>query len=167
MRLVGVSRLNAWVAKASTGASGGIVCMWNDQQWRVVDSMCGALSLSGYGRDIPMPDYGVPGEASRPPSTLRELLEGGMVPVIGKFTQRMEGWKGKLLSSGGRLVLLQAVLSNLPTYFLSLFKIPKGILQKIDGIRRRFLWSGPLFDRRKVHLVKGEIVCSSKRVGGL
>ncbi|KAK1264426.1 hypothetical protein QJS04_geneDACA014981 [Acorus gramineus] len=61
-------------------------------------------------------------------------------PLIEKFTKRLEGWKGKLLSTGGRLVLLQAVLSNLPTFFLSMFKIPKGILQKIDGIRRRFLW---------------------------
>ncbi|KAK1300345.1 hypothetical protein QJS10_CPB13g01076 [Acorus calamus] len=101
------------------------------------------------------------------PLHLGNFLKAEWSPLIEKFTQWLEGWKGKLLSSGGRLVLLQAVLSNLPTYFLSLFKIPKGILQKIDGIRRRFLWSGPSLDRRKVHLVKWEIVCSSKREGSL
>ncbi|KAK1301535.1 hypothetical protein QJS10_CPB12g01676 [Acorus calamus] len=73
----------------------------------------------------------------------------------------------ELLSTGVRLILLQAVLSNIPIFFLSLFKIPKGILNMIDVIRKRFLWSGPVRDRRKVHLIKWDVVCSSKKMRGL
>ncbi|KAK1326980.1 hypothetical protein QJS10_CPA01g01725 [Acorus calamus] len=88
------------------------------------------------------------------------------LPLIERFERRLEGWKSKLLSYGGRLVLHQAILSNLPIFFLSIFKVPKGILSSIDGIRKRFLWNGAGGDRKKTHLVKWELVCSRKRLGG-
>ncbi|KAK1264649.1 hypothetical protein QJS04_geneDACA024279 [Acorus gramineus] len=49
------------------------------------------------------------------------LLKGRMRkehwdPLIDRFERRLAGWKGKLLSWGGRLTLLQAVLSNLPIF---------------------------------------------------
>ncbi|KAK1296875.1 hypothetical protein QJS10_CPB15g01001 [Acorus calamus] len=50
--------------------------------------------------------------------------------------KRLEGWQCKVLSLGARITLLQAVLSNLPIFFLSLFKIPKGVLQQLESIRR-------------------------------
>jgi hypothetical protein len=41
---------------------------------------------------------------------------------------RLSSWKGKLLSIGGRLVLINLVLSNMVPYMLSLFLLPKGVL---------------------------------------
>ncbi|KAK1288774.1 hypothetical protein QJS10_CPB19g00248 [Acorus calamus] len=67
-----------------------------------------------------------------------------------------------LLSFGGRLTLLQAVLSNLPVFLLSIFKAPEGILQKLDGIRRRFLWSGANGEGRKAHMVRWDLALLSK-----
>lgn len=40
---------------------------------------------------------------------------------------------------GGRLILLNAVLSTLPTYYMSYFILPWWAWQKIDRIRRRVL----------------------------
>lgn len=51
----------------------------------------------------------------------------------------MKGWKRSYLSSGGRLVLIRAVLSALPTYFLSLFKIPRKVAREIEKKFRNFL----------------------------
>jgi hypothetical protein len=38
---------------------------------------------------------------------------------------RLSSWKGKLLSIGGRLVLINSVLSNMVLYMLSFFLLPK------------------------------------------
>jgi hypothetical protein len=46
----------------------------------------------------------------------------------------------KFLSSGGRLVLLNSVLSSLPIYMMSFFKIPADVLKKLNAIRSRFFW---------------------------
>ena len=41
------------------------------------------------------------------------------VPFIDKIAKRLPKWKGKFLSLGGRLILINAVLSSIPIYFLS------------------------------------------------
>ena len=63
-------------------------------------------------------------------------------PVVGKVEQRLEGWKAKILSKGGRLVLLRSVLSAIPTFYLSVFRIPASIEQRLSGIMRKFFWKG-------------------------
>ncbi|KAK1278996.1 hypothetical protein QJS04_geneDACA014463 [Acorus gramineus] len=100
------------------------------------------------------------------PLHLGKFLKSEWSPLIERFEQRLEGWKGNLLSSGGRVILLQAVLSNLPIFFLSLFKIPKGVLARINAIRKRFLWSGPVRQRKKGRPALGRD-SSSKCSGGL
>ena len=62
--------------------------------------------------------------------------------VLDRFSAKLSSWKSKYLSFGGRLTLVKAVLGNLPTYYLSLFKAPSGVLEEMEKIRRRFLWGG-------------------------
>ena len=45
-----------------------------------------------------------------------------------------------MLSVGGRLVLLNSVLSSLPMFMLSFFELPKGVLKKLDCFRSQFCW---------------------------
>jgi hypothetical protein len=45
--------------------------------------------------------------------------------VIDKIQSRLPIWKGKLLSLGGWLVLLNYVLSTIPLYYLTMYKNPK------------------------------------------
>ena len=63
-------------------------------------------------------------------------------PIIKNFHSKLSVWKSKSLSFGGRLTLLKSVLGNLPTYYLSLFKSPVGVLEELEKIRRSFLWGG-------------------------
>jgi hypothetical protein len=35
--------------------------------------------------------------------------------------KRLSGWKGKMLTTGGRLVLINSVLSSLPMFMMSFF----------------------------------------------
>lgn len=55
-------------------------------------------------------------------------------PIIGKNRERLSYWKSRHLSSGGRIVLINSVLSNLPIYFLSFFKAPNKVLKLINSI---------------------------------
>jgi hypothetical protein len=52
----------------------------------------------------------------------------------------MCGWKGKLLSVGGSLVLINSVLSSLAMFMMSFFEIPRGVLERLDYFRSRFFW---------------------------
>jgi hypothetical protein len=49
-------------------------------------------------------------------------------------------WKRVSLSKGGRLTLIKSTISNLPTYYLSVFPIPVGVANLIDKLWRDFLW---------------------------
>jgi len=44
--------------------------------------------------------------------------------VIEKVEKRLASWKRLYLSKGGRVTLIKSTLSNLPTYYMSLFPIP-------------------------------------------
>ena len=48
-------------------------------------------------------------------------------PILEKMEKRLAGWKRLYLSNGGKVTLIKSTLSNLPTYFLSLFPIPMAM----------------------------------------
>ncbi|RVW32138.1 putative ribonuclease H protein [Vitis vinifera] len=87
-------------------------------------------------------------------------------PVVERISRRLDGWKKAYLSLGGRITLIQSCLSHIPSYFLSLFKIPASIASKIEKMQRNFLWSGA-GEGKKDHLVRWEVVSRPKELGGL
>ena len=87
-------------------------------------------------------------------------------PVVEAFKKKLAGWKRKFLSFGGRVTLIKSVLSSLPVYYMSLFKIPEGVLRKLESIQASFLW-GDTDLKRKVHLVNWGCVTLKKEQGGV
>ncbi|WVZ96849.1 LOW QUALITY PROTEIN: hypothetical protein U9M48_042432 [Paspalum notatum var. saurae] len=83
-----------------------------------------------------------------------------------RFEKRLSSWKGKHLSIGGRLTLINSVLSSLPMYMMSFFSIPKGVLKKLDYFRSRFFWQGDK-NKKKYGLARWTILCQPKDQGGL
>ena len=51
----------------------------------------------------------------------RRLRAADWPPVLDTVDTRLRGWQARLLSCGGRLVLVKVVLSAIPTYFMSVF----------------------------------------------
>ncbi|GKV23017.1 hypothetical protein SLEP1_g32806 [Rubroshorea leprosula] len=45
-------------------------------------------------------------------------------PLLRSFRKKLSSWKGKHLSIGGRIMLINSVLSSLPVFLMSIFKIP-------------------------------------------
>ena len=56
-----------------------------------------------------------------------------------KTKKRLMGWKHKPISLAGRICLINSVLSSLPLFFLSFFKIPIGVKRKIIKLQHHFL----------------------------
>ena len=69
-----------------------------------------------------------------------------------------------LLSLGGRITVIQSCLSHIPSYILSLLKIPASVAIKLEKLQRDFLWLG-LGEDKKDHFLSWEVVCRSKKQG--
>lgn len=62
-------------------------------------------------------------------------------PKLAHFRSNLSGWNERFLSIGGRVILINANLTNLPIYHLSFYKVPKKIIDEITSIKRNFLWT--------------------------
>jgi len=59
--------------------------------------------------------------------------------VIEKVQARLSRWKGRCLTMARRICLIKSVLSSIPLFFMSLFKLPSGVVRKLIRIQRNFL----------------------------
>ena len=60
--------------------------------------------------------------------------------LLQRFEKKISHWSYKNLSLGGRLVLVKAVLTSIPVYWMGLAPLPVSILQKLRSMMFNFLW---------------------------
>jgi hypothetical protein len=100
-----------------------------------------------------------------PLGTTRPKVED-YLPLLNRIDSRMMGFN-TMLSYDGRLILVNSVLSSLPTFYLSTFKIPAGVIDQIDCYRKHVLWDSGDINRKGGCLVTWKKACRSKEQGGL
>ncbi|GKC68629.1 RNA-directed DNA polymerase, eukaryota, reverse transcriptase zinc-binding domain protein [Tanacetum coccineum] len=86
--------------------------------------------------------------------------------VIDKVLKRLSKWKMKVLSVGGRLTLLKSVLGSTPIYYMSMFRAPIHVINKLESIRSHF-FNGVDPNVRNTSFIKWDNVLASKEKGGL
>nr|XP_023889988.1 uncharacterized protein LOC112002055 [Quercus suber] len=80
--------------------------------------------------------------------------------------RKLSGWKEKILSIGGKEILIKAVAQAIPTYTMSYFQLPKGLCDEIESMMRKFWW-GQRGQETKVAWISWKKLCKSKLKGGM
>jgi len=86
-------------------------------------------------------------------------------PVLSTIRAKLSTWKGKM-SMVGMICLIKSVLSSLPLYYMSIYHMPKGIINVISSINHFFLWSGSLYSHGICNVALYKVI-KSKSLGGL
>ncbi|GKV09776.1 hypothetical protein SLEP1_g21225 [Rubroshorea leprosula] len=83
-----------------------------------------------------------------------------------KVKTKLSSWKAAQLSFAGRQVLIKSVSSTVANHAMQSAKPPNAVCMDIDRANREFLWGGS-DDKRKIPLVRWDVVCTLKEFGGL
>jgi hypothetical protein len=81
-----------------------------------------------------------------------------------RFEKKLSGWKGKVITVGGWLVLINSVLTDV--YDVFFFELPKGVSKMLNYYRSRFYWQNDQH-KKKYAPVKWDIICQPKQQRGL
>jgi hypothetical protein len=85
---------------------------------------------------------------------------------VERIIQRINGWKEKILSIGGKEILLKAVAQAIPVYAMSVFLIPKGVCKRMMDAIAQFWW-GDDENSNKMHWLAWWKLCYPKKEGGM
>ena len=99
------------------------------------------------------------------PLHFSKLKREDIQPVVDKLIKRVAGWRGKLLSSAGKLTLLKFCLASIPIYLLSVIKFPKWAIESINSQMGKFLWNDNE-GKHKYHLSNWPSLTQEKDYGG-
>jgi hypothetical protein len=117
------------------------------------------LPLSGRGRELPFTCLGLPPSHMKPSThdclTLVTRVERRLVST------------SIFLSQGGKLQMVNSVLSSLPTFYMCSIKFPVKIVNHIEKYRRHCLWKGRDLNGKKPALAAWKLVTKPKMKGGL
>lgn len=86
--------------------------------------------------------------------------------LIDRVKGKLQVWKGKMLSYGGKEVLLKSVLQSIPVYVLSAITPPICVIKELHRIFAKFFWSTKESGRSK-HWSEWVKMCIPKQEGGL
>uniref|UniRef100_A0A2N9GC52 Reverse transcriptase zinc-binding domain-containing protein n=1 Tax=Fagus sylvatica TaxID=28930 RepID=A0A2N9GC52_FAGSY len=102
----------------------------------------------------------------------------GLPPIIGRskrkafediksrIGRKVGGWKEKLLSQAGKEILIKAVAQAIPTYAMSVFRLPGSLCDEINSMISNYWW-GQKQGERKIHWVGWKKLAISKEEGGM
>ncbi|KAM0827482.1 hypothetical protein ACQ4PT_068191 [Festuca glaucescens] len=101
------------------------------------------------------------------PLGLRKPTAAQLQPVVDSAAGKLQPWCAKLLTRGGRTILVQMTLSAIPVHAMISLDIPPKTLQAMLKICRGFMWKVRLDVKGGHCLVAWEQVASPKEVGGM
>lgn len=86
--------------------------------------------------------------------------------IIDRIRQKVLSWSTRFLSGAGKEVLLKSILTAIPAYAMSCFRLPASLCKQIQSILTRFWWDAKP-DIRKICWVAWSKLTLPKNLGGL
>ncbi|XP_061993989.1 uncharacterized mitochondrial protein AtMg00310-like [Rosa rugosa] len=83
-----------------------------------------------------------------------------------RLTKKLISWRSKILSAGGKEILLKVVAQALPNYVMNCYLLPKSLCDDLQQLCAQFFW-GSTDDKLKIHWRSWERMCIPKERGGL
>ena len=102
----------------------------------------------------------------RLPSIIWKSKSQVFAEIKDRVAKKLASWKGKLLSIGGREILIKAIAQAVPTYTMSCFQLPKTLCKDLENMMRNF-WSGQKNEENKIAWVSWRRMYKSKFYGGM
>ncbi|XP_016491274.1 uncharacterized protein LOC107810954 [Nicotiana tabacum] len=87
-------------------------------------------------------------------------------PLLDKILNKITSWTFSFLSYAGRLQFIKSVLFSIQIFWSQVFVLPKKVVQLIESLCKRFLWTCSVDMSRKA-LIAWERLCYPKAAGGL
>lgn len=128
---------------------------------------CDEIDLRTMLQNFPVPIKVFPCKYLGLPLHFRKICGSDAQLTMDKMVVRLHRWHGKLLSSDARLNWVNSVLSAIPIYLLSIFKLDAWDLKQMDKLQKNFLWCSKPDNNGSMALVNWTTVCCSKHLGNL
>ncbi|XP_019091159.1 PREDICTED: uncharacterized protein LOC109128743 [Camelina sativa] len=119
-----------------------------------IQGVLGITNLGGMGSYLGIPES-LGGSKTKVFSYVRDCLQS-----------RTTGWSARLLSKGGKEVMVKSVATAVPTFVMSCYRLPKTITSKLTSVVANFWWSTN-GQSGGMHWIAWEQLCCSKQLGGL
>lgn len=84
-----------------------------------------------------------------------------------KVWNRMQSWKGKIISQAGKEILLKAVIQSIPSYVMSVFLLPKGLCEDLEHLMNKFWWLSNVENMGGIRWMAWDRLCYPKKLGGM
>ena len=100
------------------------------------------------------------------PVIIRKSKKETFAYVKDRVWKKLQSWRGGLLSSAGRELLVKTVAQALPMYFMQCFLLSKSFYEELNLMIAKFWWSRDSGER-KTHWLNWGYLCKPKHEGGL
>jgi hypothetical protein len=86
--------------------------------------------------------------------------------LVSRVRKKLEGWKEKFLTQAGNEVLLKEVVQTIPTYAMSVSKLPKTLCKQLNSLMSNFWWNHNR-ESKRVNWISWKRLGVAKQQGGM
>ncbi|XP_024196657.1 uncharacterized protein LOC112199901 [Rosa chinensis] len=83
-----------------------------------------------------------------------------------RLTKKLLSWRSKILSAGGKELLIKAVAQTLPNYVMNCYLLPKSLCDDLQQLCSQFFW-GSTNEKKKIHWRSWDRMCLPNEQGGM